>query len=112
MTRARIESLEDAVSFLRSVGTEPKRVQRAWLLRDMDHNGAYIERMCESDADLIAMARAAREQVDTEPGRRGLPRSKQTLRPRLLAVRLRQAVLSDWPCTPLSQHRNEGGPCP
>ena len=108
MRPERIESLENALDFLRSVGTETNRVERGWILREVDDNGAYVDRMCDSDADLVAIARAMREQAGVEPGKRGHPRPEQALRPGSPPRRSRQTVLLDWADASLPQQQQEG----
>ena len=52
-----INTVQEAISFLRSIGHEVTRWGDSWIVYQFGPEGAEAAESCESDADLIAIAR-------------------------------------------------------
>jgi hypothetical protein len=61
MNHQEIDSVEEAEGFLRQSGLEIIALESGWILRGMEHTGAYLELVCDSHRELIECAR--REQA-------------------------------------------------
>ena len=56
-----MNSVVDAIAFLRTIDVEVVGVTASWIVRGMDDNLGYVELTCQSDADLIDCARQERD---------------------------------------------------
>jgi len=109
MRRQRIDTIHDAIGFLRRSGVEVIGITRGWVLRSVDDGGSYEELTCDSGRELIAWARVTWEN--------GLAKRISTCRShplRLFAIPSyssamvsRQTLLSDWTGLPMSNTTKE-----
>jgi hypothetical protein len=109
MIRQRIDTVEDAIRFLRSIDVDAIGTTCGWLLRAMDDAGAYIERPCASGRELIACARAAREDQFRERNGRNLsgPLESFIFTSRSSATPTLQKMLSERASPPMSKLTKE-----
>ena len=104
-----IETVRDAIAFLRTIDVEVIGIQQGWIVRGMDENISYVELTCDTDAELIRFTRQEREARLSLACRFGVTSSSGSLvYPSCSSGRLRhQTLLSDWSWQPTSRNTME-----